>query len=208
MNYTILQIDSSPAGDRSVSRKLVARTVQALREKHPDNRVLVRDLVANPLPHLDSLTVAAFFTPPDQRSDQLSAVAKLSDAAVTELLDADTIVIGAPMHNFGIPSGLKSWVDHIVRAGKTFKYGPSGPIGLVPPGKKVIIVSSRGGVFSQAPMDAMDFQEAYLRTVLGFIGFHDISVVRAEGVAMGPDAAAAAMRDAEHHITSALSHAA
>jgi len=183
MPYTILNIESSPLADRSVSRKLTAKVLAELKAKHPDSKVIERDLAANPLPHLNALTIAAFYTPPEQRNPMLSEAVKVSDEAVDEVLAADIIVIGAPMHNFGIPSSLKAWIDHIVRTGRTVRYGASGPEGLVPSNKKVIIVSARGGVYSEGPMKALDFQETYLRTVLGFIGLTDVAFVRAEGTA-------------------------
>lgn len=197
MSHTILHVDSSPLGDRSVTRKLTAKIVAELRVKHPDSTVIERDLTASPLPHLSPLTVGAYFTPPEQRTGAHADAIKLSDLAVDEVLAADVIVIGAPMYNFGIPSALKAWIDHIVRAGRTFQYGEAGPVGLIPPDKKVFIVSSRGSIFSEGPRQAFDFQEAYLASVLRFLGLANISIVRAEGVALGPDAAAAAIRTAE-----------
>ncbi len=201
MPHTILHIDSSPLGERSVSRKLTAKTLAELKAKHPDSKVVARDLGTAPLPHLSGMVIGAFFTPPDQRNDALSEAVKLSDQAIEELIAADVIIIGTPMWNFGIPSSLKAWIDHVVRAGRTFKYGAAGPISLLPPGKKVIIVSSRGGVYSDGPMKMMDYQETYLKAVLGFIGLHDISFVRAEGVAMGEDAAKNAVESAEVQLT-------
>ena len=203
MTHTILHIDSSPLGDRSISRKLTAQTLTELKGKHPESTILARDLAANPLPHLDGMTLGAFFTPPDQRSAALHEAAKLSDEAIDELIAADIIVIGAPMWNFGIPSSLKAWIDHIVRAGRTFKYGAAGPESLLPKGKKVIIVSSRGGMYSESPMKAMDYQETYLRAVLGFIGLTDVSFIRAEGVGMGEEA----VKSAVHLAKTQLSHA-
>ena len=182
MPYTILQIESSPLNERSVSRKLTSKVLAELKRKHPDSQVIERDLATNPFPHLNGLTIGAFFTPPEQRNAMLSEAIKLSDQAVDELFAADVIVIGAPMHNFGTPSSLKAWIDHIVRARRTFRYGPSGPAGLVPSEKKVIIVSARGGVYSDGPMKALDYQEPYLRAILGLIGLTNISFVRAEGV--------------------------
>ena len=204
MSQTILHIDSSPLGDRSVSRKLTAKTLAELQEAHPDARIVTRDLGTAPLPHLDGLTLGSFFTPPDQRSTALHEAVKLSDQVVDELVAADIIVIGAPMWNFGIPSALKAWIDHVVRAGRTFTYGDAGPESLLPKGKKVIIVSTRGGVYSEGPMKMMDYQETYLRAVLGFLGLTDIAFVRAEGVAMGPAAAQAAMQIAETQLGEAV----
>ena len=121
---------------------------------------------------------------------------------------ANVIVIGAPMWNFGIPSSLKSWIDHIVRAGRTFRYGASGPESLLPPGKKVIIVSSRGGIYTSGPMQVMDHQETYLKAILGFIGLHNVSIIRAEGVAMGEDAVKAALQSADTDLAEAIKHVA
>lgn len=204
MSYTILHIDSSPLGERSVSRKLTAKVLAEVHAKHPGSKTITRDFGADPLPHLNALTLGSFFTPPDQRDATLTAAVKLSDQAVDEVLAADVIVIGAPMWNFGIPSSLKAWIDHIVRAGRTFKYGATGVESLIPPGKKVIIISSRGGVYSEGPMKIMDYQETYLKAVLGFIGLTDVAFIRAEGVAMGEDAVKNALQAAETQLTETL----
>lgn len=209
MSYTILLVDSSPMGERSVTRKLTAKVVEGLKARHPHAVIVTRDLDALPLPHLNSLTIGAFFTPPDQQNDMLKNAIKPSDNTISELMAADAIVIGAPMHNFGIPSSLKAWVDHLIRSGKTFKYGADGrPVGLVPATKKVIVVSARGGVYSSGPMAALDHQETYMRSVLAFIGLTDVTFVRAEGISMGPDAAAHAMEQAEGQVVEVLHHVA
>ncbi len=200
MSLTVLSIETSPLGDYSVSRKLTAKILLELKFKHPNTNVVTRDLVTSPLPHLDGMTVGAFFTPPDQRNESQNQAITLSDTCVDELISADVIVIGAPMWNFGIPSSLMAWIDHIVRVGRTFQYGASGPESLLPLGKKVIIASSRGGVYTSGPMQVMDHQEAYLKTALGFIGLHDVSVVRAEGVAKGDDAIRSAMDTADAQL--------
>lgn len=208
MAKTILHIDSSPFGDRSFSRKLGTRILEGLKAKHPDARVVTRDLAATPLPHLDGNVLGAFFTAPDQRNAAQNAALKASDQAVQEVLEADIIVIGAPMWNFGIPSVLKAWIDHIVRAGLTFKYTATGPVGLVPSGKKVIIASSRGGVYSEGPYMAADHQESHLKAVLGFLGLTDVVVVRTEGVNMGDESVKKALQSAETQLADALKHAA
>ena len=161
----ILHLDSSITGDQSVSRQLSARIVQSL-EQAGSATTTHRDLAKDPLPHLT-------FTP--------EAAAAHADS-LEQFLAADVVVIGAPMYNFAIPSQLKSWIDSIQVAGKTFRYGANGPEGLVT-GKRVIIASSRGGAYSEGPMSALDHQEAYLRQVFGFIGVTDLEIVRAEGVA-------------------------
>lgn len=206
MSHYVLHIDSSPLGDHSVSRKLTSKILAELKAHHPDAQINTRDLVASPLPHLSGITVGAFFTPPDQRNDVLNEALKLSDELIDELFAADVIVIGAPMWNFGIPSSLKAWIDHIARAGRTFTYGASGPESLLAPGKKVIIASARGGIYSSGPMQVMDHQETYLKAILGFIGLHDVSIVRAEGVAMGEDAVKGAMLSAEIQLDDAIKH--
>ena len=162
--------------------------------KHPDATVIDRDLAAHPLPHLTAEVVGAFFTPADKRSPEQAKAIEPSDKAVDELLAADAIVIGAPMWNFGIPSSLKAWIDHVVRAGRTFQYGANGPAGLIPGGKKAIVVSSRGGVYSAGPYAMMDHQESYLKAILGFMGITDISFATAEGLSMG-----GGVRQAGHH---------
>ena len=204
MAYTILHVESSPLGDRSVSRKLAARILAELKAKHPGSKIIERDLAAIPFPHLNGLTVGAFFTPPEQRNEMLSEAIKLSDEAVDDVMAADVIVIGAPMHNFGIPSSLKAWIDYIVRTGRTVRYTAKGPERLVPAGKKVIIASARGGFYSEGPSKALDYQETYLKAVLEFIGLTDISFVRAEGVGRGSDAERAAILHAEAQVAAAV----
>jgi len=204
MPYTILHVESSPLGERSVSRKLAAKVLVELKAKHPDSKIIERDLATDPFPHLNGLTVGAFFIPPEQRNEMLSQAVKLSDQAVDELLAADVIVIGAPMHNFGIPSSLKAWIDHIVRTGRTVRYTEWGPEGLVPSGKRVIIASARGGFYSDGPMKALDYQESYLKAVLEFIGLTDITFVRAEGFGRSPEAEHAALQLAEAQVAGAV----
>ncbi len=131
--------------------------------------------------------VGAYFTPPEQRSDEQQQMIRLSDEVVAELMSADIVVVGAPMYNFSVSSTLKSWIDHVARAGVTFKYTETGPVGLVH-GKKFVIFTSRAGVYSSGPAQAMDFQETYLRGVLGFLGITDVSFISAEGLAMGDEA--------------------
>src|SRR5450830_378108 len=206
MFHTVLHVDSSPLGDRSVSRKLTSKILAELKANQPDTQIVTRDLGNSPLPHLSGITVGAFFTPSDQRNEASNDAVKLSDEVIDEVFAADVIVIGAPMWNFGIPSSVKAWIDHIARAGRTFTYGASGPESLLPAGKKIIIVSSRGGIYSNGPMQVMDHQETHLKAVLGFIGLHDVSIVRAEGVAMGEEAVKGAMLTAEIQIDDAIKH--
>jgi len=189
----ILIIDSAVTGEASVSRKLTSELAARLRQKDPTVRIAYRDIGAEPIPHLVPDTVAAI------RGTADSAAAKetlrLSNELVAEVQDADVIVIGAPMYNFGIPSTLKTWFDHVLRAGITFRYTEAGPEGLVK-GKRAIVIETRAGFYSEGPATGMDSQEPHLRTLLGFIGITDVSFVRAEKLAFGPDAAAAAVETA------------
>ncbi|MCP5371083.1 MAG: FMN-dependent NADH-azoreductase [Hyphomicrobiales bacterium] len=179
----LLVIDSSPAGEASVSRRLTAGFVQTWRAAHPGGTVTRRDLAAAPLPHLDGDTIAAFFTPADARSAAQRDRVAASDAVIAELRAADTIVLGVPMHNFGVPSTLKAWIDHAARAGETFRYTEAGPVGLLT-GKKVFVLAARGGDYGAgAPAAAMNFVDPYLKAVLGFLGLADVTFVAAEGVA-------------------------
>ena len=199
----LLHIDSSILGEASASRELSAAIVQAFSRSMPGLEVVRRDLDANPIPHLDSRLLAA--VRPDIAANATApGVAETGAAALDEFLDAEIVVIGAPMYNFTIPSQLKAWIDHIIIAGKTFRYSETGAQGLAG-GKKVIIASSRGGLYAPGtPQAANDFQERYLRTVLGFIGIEDIDIVRAEGLAFGPEHREAAMRAALASVPSVV----
>lgn len=189
---TILYLNSSVRSTGSISRQLSGEFIEKLKAAHPGANVVTRDLAANPLPHLSEAMVGAYFTPPEQRSEEQKQLIKTSDEVVAELLAADVVVVGAPMYNFSVSSTLKSWIDHVARAGVTFKYTETGPVGLVH-GKKFVIFTSRAGVYSSGPAQAMDFQETYLRGVLGFLGITDVSFVSAEGLAMGDEAVNAAL---------------
>ena len=190
----ILIIDSAATGAASISRRLTDGLVETLRRRHPTARIVRRDVGAEPIPHLDSETTAAIRGAEPATDKARSAVA-LSDLLVAELKSADLIVIGAPMYNFGMPSTLKAWFDHVLRAGITFRYSEAGPEGLVR-GKKAIVVETRGGLYSSGPAAAMDSQEPHLRTMLGFMGLDDVAFVRAEKLGFGPDAVAEAIEAA------------
>lgn len=180
----ILQLDSGLFPGQSVSRQLTADIVKRL-QAQGNTTVTHRDLVAEPIPHLD----AAALTQDNALTNQL----------IDELKAADAIVIGAPMYNFTIPTQLKAWLDRIVKQGVTFKYTEQGPQGLLP-GKTIYIASGRGGVYSKGEAAAMDHQESYLRTVLGFIGLTDIHLIRAEGVNMGEEPRKQALAAAAEEI--------
>ncbi len=175
---TLLHIDSSILGDNSVSRQVSAAVATAITDGAPDTKVVYRDLAADPLPHLSGAHLGGVAP-----QAELDAGAQ----ALEEFLAADTVVIGAPMYNFTISSQLKAWLDRILAAGKTFRYGPNGVEGLAG-GKRVIIALSKGGYYGDGqPAAPMDFQEPYLKAIFGFIGIHDVEFVRAEGIAVGPE---------------------
>jgi FMN-dependent NADH-azoreductase len=189
---TLLHINSSVRNEGSISRQLSAEFLGKWKAAEPGAKIVERDLAASPLPHLTEETLGAFFTPAEKRAPEQVRAAQLSDQLIAELAAADVILIGAPMYNFSVSSGLKAWIDHVARAGLTFKYTESGPVGLLQ-GKKVYVFTSRGGVYSEGPAKSMDFHETYLRGVLGFIGLTDVTFVHTEGLAMGEDAAAKAV---------------
>ncbi len=207
MPKNILVIESSHNGANSLSRKVTAETLAQLQAKYPGSAVTTRDLDKNPLPHLTGEVIAAFYTPADNRTPALQEAIKLSDIVTDELLAADIIVIGAPMWNFNIPSVLKAWVDHVARAGRTFMYSATGPVGLAK-GKTAYLALSRAGVYTDGPMKQMDFHDTYLRSVLGFLGITDVHAIVAEGAAMGPDGAKNAIASAEQQLAAAIQKAA
>ena len=194
----LLVINSSAAGAASVSKQLIDETIARLRAADPALVVVERDLGANPVPHLTTDSTAAIRGAEPANEAQRAAKA-LSDSLVAELKAADTLLIGAPMYNFGIPSTLKSWFDHVLRAGVTFKYGENGPVGLLE-GKRAIVVESRGGLYSSGPTQSLDSQEPHLRTMLGFIGIQDVTFVRAEKLGYGPEAREQAINDAKAEL--------
>nr|WP_198984406.1 FMN-dependent NADH-azoreductase [Herbaspirillum sp. ASV7] len=200
---TLLHIDSSARSGGSISRQLTASYATQWQAKNPGGKIVHRDLAADTLPHLSESLLGAYFTPADARNAEQAELIKQSDALVDELLAADTIVIGVPMYNFAPPSTLKAWIDHVFRAGRTFKYTETGPVGLVN-GKKAVIILSRGGKYSEGPMEALDFQGKYLKGALGFIGITDVELVIAEGVSMGEEAAKQALASAEAKINATV----
>jgi FMN-dependent NADH-azoreductase len=190
----ILFVTSSPRRPGSYSNQVASALVEKLEAATPGAIVTVRDLAKEPLPHVDDEFVAAIRGPAGPQTDGQREIARRSDALVEELLAADTVVIAAPMINFTIPTTLKSWIDYVARAGRTFTYSESGPKGLVS-GKRVFLVVARGGVYSDKAQ--YDFQLPYLRHVLAFLGMTDVEVIDVEGTAFGPEAA-------ERAVTSAL----
>jgi FMN-dependent NADH-azoreductase len=194
---SLLVINSSAAQEGSVSRTLVEDALATLLEVNPAAKVVRKDLGKDPVPHLtvDSLN-GVRGTPVTPAEHQARA---LSDALIAELREADTIVIGAPMYNFSVATGLRSWFDYVLRAGETFSYSSAGPKGLLT-GKRVIVVESRGGLYSEGPASAIDFQEPYLRHLLGFMGLTDVTFIHAEKIGYGPEARAAAITQAKFDI--------
>ncbi|MBC6610542.1 FMN-dependent NADH-azoreductase [Hymenobacter sp. BT507] len=179
----ILNIVSSPRGDQSFSIKLADGIISKLQEANPGSTITTRDLATNPFPHLEAAKLQSLFTPAPDRTPEQQAAAKHSDDAIAEVQAADVVVIGAPLYNFGIPSVLKAWVDHLCRAGITFKYVDGQPQGLIK-GKKVYVAMSSGGIYSEGPAASYDFVAPYLQAVLGFLGMTDVTVVRVEGVSI------------------------
>lgn len=195
----ILHLDSSILGAQSVSRQLSQQVVTRLTQDHANAKVVYRDLVANPINHLDLGALSASQMPADQLSAEQQTQRALTETLLDELFAADVIVIGMPFYNFGMPSQLKTWIDHITVAGRTFSYTESGPIGLVT-GKKVILVSSRGGVYSNSQTPGLDYHESHLHAVFSLLGLDNITNIRAEGLKMGDDFKDKALTSASEKI--------
>jgi FMN-dependent NADH-azoreductase len=189
----ILHVTSSPRGTASYSNRVAARVLDELKQRNPGASVTTRDLARDPLPHIGEAFVAATRSAEGPQTDEQRDLLALSDTLVNELLAADIVVIATPMINFTIPSNLKTWVDYVARAGRTFSYSEAGPKGLVT-GKHVILVAARGGVY--ATNQALDFQVPYLKGVLAFLGMTDVEVLEVEGTAYGPEVAEKAVEAA------------
>lgn len=190
----VLIVTSSANGAESVSSRLIDEFTVRLREAEPGLASVRRDIGAEPIPHLTERTVHAIRGKAPETPAERDAIA-LSDALIAELREADLIVIGAPMYNFGMASTLKTWFDHVLRARVTFRYTEAGPEGLLE-GKKAVVVESRAGLYSEGPSAAMDFQEPHIRFLLGFMGIDDVTFVRAEKLAFGPEAAERSIAEA------------
>lgn len=195
----VLHLDSSALGAMSVSRQLTAKIVARQKELHPGVKVTYRDLAADPALHLTGAHMAARMGASSEDATINADLVK-GNAYMDELFAADVIIIGAPMYNLSIPTPLKAWIDRIAVAGKTFQYTATGPEGLLK-GKKAFIASARGGVYSAgSPAAALEHQESYLIGLLAFLGVTDVEVVRAEGIAFGPEAKDAAIARALENI--------
>lgn len=176
----ILHVISSPRGNASYSIKLGNEIIEKLKTAYPGSTVKETNLVEHHFPHLEEAHITSFFTPEEGRTAENKEAIRHSDEAIRDIMEADIIIIGAPMYNFAIHSTLKAWFDHIVRSGVTFRYGSEGKQGLVQ-GKKVYVAVSSGGVYSEGPMQSYDFVVPYVKTMLAFIGMTDVTIFRVEG---------------------------
>ena len=192
----ILQINASARSNGANSTRLADAIAQRLVARDPQAVLTVRDLAAEPHPVLDEPALGALFTPADQRTPEQAARVALDDALIAQVQGADVIVLGVPMYNFGVPVQLKTWIDAIARAGVTFRYTAEGPEGLLK-GKTVYVALARGGLYRDTPADS---QVPYLKSVLAFLGMTDVEFIYAEGLAMGPDAAAKGFAEAQAQI--------
>lgn len=194
----LLQINSSLFGDNGNSSQLTNEFVQRWKNQHQDGEVVVHDFAKEDVPHLDAARVQALFTPVEQRTAEQQAVVDYSDKLIGEIREADAIVLGVPLYNFGVPSTLKAYFDHLARAGVTFKYTETGPVGLLE-NKPVYIIATRGGVHKGQPSDT---QSQFLTNFLSFLGLKDIHFIYAEGLNIGQkdQAFAHAKTEIEHEV--------
>ena len=217
MPHRILRIDSSsrpsPAGlpgesEGSYSRDLADHLVDHLRDQHPDAEVIVRDVAANPVPHIADMTIRGYYTPPEAMTDALRGATRLSDELIAELKAADSVVISAPIYNFAIPSALKAWIDHIVRIGRTFAYEDGAFSGLVDD-KPVYVALSYGaaGYGEDGPLQEFDFLKPYLTMILNFIGLNSVEFFAIEATTSDAETVAAGRRNALRHIDDRLASA-
>ncbi len=192
---TILQLNTSLNGADGLSSRLAADFSMALAASSGAH-VTVRDLAREPVPHLTAERFAAFGTPASQRTVPQQRLVAESDELIDELRRADAIVIGMPMYNFGVPSTFRAWFDHVARVGVTFRYTPEGPVGLLS-GRQAFVIATRGGRYAGTELD---LQSAYVRQVLGFVGIRDVEFIYAEGLALGDEQRAEAVRAAAARI--------
>ena len=193
----ILHLDASPRGERSISRQLSREFIEGWRRLHPDDSVVYRDVARDPVPHVTEAWVVGAFTPSETHPADAQAAIRLSDLLIDEFLEADRYVFGVPMHNFCVPSTFKAYVDQIVRVGRTFSADGKG-LAL---GKKMLILTARGGNYAPgSPMQALDHQEPWLRTIFGFIGITDISFIHAQGLNMSDESREAGLKFARGWI--------
>lgn len=193
---TLLHINSSLFSGAGQSSQLAHQFVAAWQQAHPGGQVITRDVGGDPVPHLDAARFGALISKPEQRTPEQQQVLDYADALLEEVRRADVIVLGLPMYNFGVPSSLKAYFDHLARAGVTFRYTESGAVGLLS-GKKVYVFATRGGAYVGTPADS---QTGFVRTFLSFIGLSDIEFVYAERLNMGEDSKQAALLTAQQTI--------
>lgn len=193
---TLLQINTSMFSGQGQSSRLADQFVQEWRAANSDDKVVVRDIGQHPVPHLTAQRFGAFLAKPEERTPEQQGVVDFSDALIEEIKQADLIVLGLPMYNFGVPSTLKAYFDHLARAGVTFRYTEKGPEGLLT-GKKVYVFAARGGLYVGTPLDT---QTSYVRDFLRFIGIADVEFVYAEGLNMGEERKEAALATAKDAI--------
>lgn len=204
MSHTLL-VTSSPRGADSLSTRFATEIAEGIQAR-AGGPLTVRDLAANPPPHITPAYIQGRVIPSDARTPEQAEAVEVAQQLVDELKAADVIVLGSGMINFGLPSQLKAWFDHITWPAVTFSYGDAGPQGLLT-GKKVYLVTAAGGVFSEGDYAPFDFQTNYLLHLLGFIGLTDVEVVRVEGTVFGPDAAKAAIANTEAAVKALLTKA-
>lgn len=202
----ILHLDSSPRGDRSMSRALSQEFIDAWKTSHPEDTVQYRDVGRHPVPHVDENWIAGAFTPPETHTPEAAAAIKLSEDLVKEFLGSDRFVFGIPMYNLNVPSTFKAYIDQIVRVNRTFAMDENGYRGLVDGSKKMLVIASRGGSFKPgSPAEAYDFQEPYLRGIFGFIGITDITFIYAENMNQGEELKAQSLANARAKIQELVS---
>lgn len=178
---TLLHVKSSLFGDNGQSSQLAEKLISQWQAQNPDGQVVVRDLAAEPVPHLDATRIGALFSAPEERTADQQAVLDYADALLDEVRSADLLVVGVPMYNFGVPSQMKAWFDHLARAGVSFKYTDTGPVGLLED-KPVLLLATRGGLYKDS---GVDFQIPFVKQFFGFIGLQDTREIYAEGLNMG-----------------------
>jgi FMN-dependent NADH-azoreductase len=193
---TLLQLNASIFSGNGQSTRLADEYVARIRDVDPETELVVRDFAREPVPHLTAETFGAFLARPEDRTLEQQRAVAYSDALIEEIKRADLIVIGLPMYNFGVPSALKAYFDHIARAGITFRYSDKGPVGLLT-GKKAIVFATRGGLYVGTPRDS---QTTYVRDFLAFLGIHDVQFVYAEGLAISEAGKQAALSEAKMRI--------
>lgn len=196
MKTTLLQLNTSIFSADGQSSRLADSFVAKWRAANPGAEIIVRDLARDPVPHLDAQRFGAFIAKPDSRTPAQQAAVDYSDELIGELKRADVIVVGLPMYNFGVPSTLKAYFDHVARAGETFRYTAKGPLGLLT-GKKGYIFAARGGNYAGTPLD---FETSFVRQFLQFVGIEEVEFVYAEGLAIGDASRQAALTAAEGAI--------